>query len=180
MSGESTRGGGIRRVLGVLIAVVAVGSIGMRAMGGEHAREGSGAHTSGSLGAPAGGSSLVDTTTAPGEHERDASGDGGDPWSNGLPVVTEASFFAMIGFALGYLAKKVVKLALIFLALIFVLLQTLSYVGVVTIDWSRAIELFNDFVLNLRENRSLGDVLRDRLPGAGGLVGGYLVGFRKG
>ena len=47
-------------------------------------------------------------------------------------------------------------------------------------DWSRAVSLVNDFVLNLKENETIGQVLKDRIPTAGALVGGYFLGFRKG
>lgn len=97
-----------------------------------------------------------------------------------MPVVSEASFFAMIGFALGYFARKVVKLGLILLAIFFIGIQALSYSGVVTVDWARAVELFNDVVLNLKENQTLGEILKDRIPTAGALVAGYWLGFRKG
>ena len=79
-----------------------------------------------------------------------------------------------------YAAKKVVKLALIFIALIFVALQVLSYMQVVTIDWSRFLEIVNDFILNLKENQTIGEILKDRIPTAGALIGGYALGFRKG
>lgn len=97
-----------------------------------------------------------------------------------LPVVSEASFFAFIGFALGYATRKVVKLAMIFVAILFMTLQGLSYLEVVQIDWGRALELVNGFILNLKENQSVGEILKDRIPTAGALMGGYFLGFRKG
>ena len=97
-----------------------------------------------------------------------------------LPVLTEASFFAMIGFALGYASRKVVKLGLIVLAGFFVMLQLLTYGGVTTIDWGRFVDILNDWVLNLKENQTITDVLTDRVPTAGSLVAGYFLGFRKG
>jgi len=97
-----------------------------------------------------------------------------------MPYVTEGSFFALIGFALGYLSRKVVKVGLILLALLFVAVQGLSYAGVVAVDWDRALQLVNDLVLNLKENQTFTEVIKDRLPSAGGLVAGYALGFRKG
>lgn len=97
-----------------------------------------------------------------------------------LPVLTEASFFAMIGFALGYASRKVVKLALIVLAGFFLLLQLMTYGGVTTIDWGRLIDILNDWILNLKENQSITEVLTDRVPTAGSLIAGYFIGFRRG
>lgn len=97
-----------------------------------------------------------------------------------LPYVTEASFFALIGFALGYASRKFVKVGLILLALFFVGLQVLVYMNVVDIDWGRGVELVNKFVLNIQEGDSVKKVITDKLPTAGALTAGYFLGFRKG
>lgn len=178
MSDDEKTGGGFRALLGVVIAVVAVGSAGMRWAQGDDAPKEPTAATSGTVRMPAGGSGFdVGGPTRPENRERDA---GDDPLDDALPIVTEASFFGMLGFALGYFAKKVVKLALLFTGMLAFLLMGLQYFDIITIDWSRAHQLFNDVVLNIKENQSISDFMKDRLPGAGGLVGGYVIGFRKG
>ncbi len=102
------------------------------------------------------------------------------PVADALPYVTEGSFFAMIGFALGYASRKVLKLLMIVAAGFFLVLQGMSYADVVTVDWGKAVDLVNDLVLNLKENDTIGQVLKDRIPTAGALVTGYVLGFRKG
>lgn len=97
-----------------------------------------------------------------------------------LPYITEGSFFAVIGFALGYASKKFLKVGLIVLAFFFVGLQVLSFTGVVTIDWSRAVSLLNEFVLNVKQDQTFTQVLTARLPSAGALLGAYAIGFRSG
>lgn len=97
-----------------------------------------------------------------------------------LPVLTESSFFALIGFALGFATRKVLKLVLVVVALFFVALQGLVHAGVAEVDWGRAIELFNALVLDLREEPTWLDLIQAKLPTAGGLAGGYLLGFRRG
>ena len=97
-----------------------------------------------------------------------------------LPFFTEASFFALIGFSLGYFSRKVVKLMMIFVAVLFIALQVLGYMEVVAIDWQRLIDICNRLILNLKENDSISAVLKDRIPTAGALVGGYALGFKKG
>ena len=102
------------------------------------------------------------------------------PLADALPFLTEGSFFAMIGFALGYASRKVVKLLLILLAGFFLLVQGLSYADVVQVDWQKLIDLLNGWILNLKENDTIGEVLKDRIPTAGALTAGYFLGFRKG
>lgn len=97
-----------------------------------------------------------------------------------LPYITEGSFFAMIGFALGYASKKFLKLGMLVVAAFFVGLQLLSYSGVVAIDWQRAVALLNDFVLNIKEGETFTEVLTARLPSAGALLAAFFVGFRSG
>jgi len=107
----------------------------------------------------------------------DAAGGG---LERGLPYVSEGSFFALLGFALGYASRKVVKLALLVIALFFVGLQGLAFAEAVSIDWGRIVQLANDLVLNLKENEGLSEILLDRIPTVGALTGGYVVGFRRG
>lgn len=188
MSDEEKKGGGFRAILGVLIAVVAVGSAGMRFARGDDAtaakKETARSVSSTSL--PGGASGFVGGTTGtsdtPTRHGQERSLDEGTEGTldDALPVVTEASFFGMIGFALGYFARKVLKLAAIFTGMIAFLLMGLQYFEIIQIDWNRAYELFNDVVLDIRSNESISDFIKHRLPGAGGLTAGYLVGFRKG
>lgn len=127
----------------------------------------------GAMGFVEGGAPRVDGEVLPGEEETGALEDL-------LPIFTEASFFAMIGFALGYASRKVVKIGMILLAVFFALLQVLTYAEVTTIDWGRLVEILNDWILNLKENQSITDVLTDRVPTAGSLIAGYVLGFRKG
>jgi len=97
-----------------------------------------------------------------------------------LPYFSEGSFFGLIGFAVGYASRKFVKLALILLAVFFVLLQILVYADIATIDWGRAIDTLNTLILNLEKNRSLSEILVNKVPTTGAFGGGLLLGFRKG
>ena len=97
-----------------------------------------------------------------------------------LPYFSEASFFGLIGFAVGYAGRKFVKLAMILLAVFFVLLQVMIYSDVATVDWGRVIDLVNTLILNLKENQTLSAILLDKVPTTGAFVGGVVLGFRKG
>ena len=96
-----------------------------------------------------------------------------------MPYITEGSFFALIGFALGYLSRTILKVGLIVLGACFLLIQGLAWAEVIDVDWSRAIQLANDLVLNLRENASVTEMLKDKLPTTGALAAGYALGFRR-
>lgn len=97
-----------------------------------------------------------------------------------LPLLTEGSFFALIGFALGYATRKIVKVLLIFVAIFFIGIQALAYADVMTVDWGKALELINRLVLNLREDQPITEVLIAKVPTAGSLIAGYFLGFRRG
>lgn len=97
-----------------------------------------------------------------------------------LPLLTEGSFFALIGFALGFATKKLVKLLLIFVALFFVGVQALVHAEVMTVDWGQAIDWLNRMVLNLREDQPFTEVLKEKVPTLGALLTGYVLGFRRG
>ena len=100
--------------------------------------------------------------------------------SNAMPIISEATFFGVIGFALGYASRKAVKVGLVLLALLFVAVQVLSYMGVIAIHWGRGLELLNEFVLNINESETAMEILKHRIPSAATLVAGYLIGFRRG
>lgn len=97
-----------------------------------------------------------------------------------LPLLTEGTFFALIGFALGYASRKVVKLGLIFVAIFFAGLQALVYAGVADVDWSAGIELINGLILNVKQDQTFSEILKAKIPTAGGLFAGFLLGFRRG
>jgi uncharacterized membrane protein (Fun14 family) len=98
-----------------------------------------------------------------------------------LPMVTEASFFGLIGFALGYLSRKIFKVALIGIALFFLGLQGLVHFEVIQpVDWPLAVQKVNDFILNLKQNQTFTQWITERVPTAGALTAGYLLGLKRG
>jgi uncharacterized membrane protein (Fun14 family) len=137
---------------------------------------GSGAAEPGSSGARSlGGASLTSGGSAP------AAAPAPGSFEALLPVFTEASFFGLIGFALGYLSRMVFKVALIFIALFFLGLQGLVHFGVVEqVDWPAAIDKLNALILNLKQDQTLSQWLTAKLPTGGGLLAGYLLGLKRG
>jgi uncharacterized membrane protein (Fun14 family) len=102
------------------------------------------------------------------------------PLERSLPFVTEGSFFGLIGFALGYASRKFVKFALILLALFFLGLQALVWTGTVAVDWGGMVGKLNELVFNLKQDESITQFLTRRIPSAGGMLAGYLIGFHRG
>lgn len=155
---------GLQVTLVALFALLFVGSLALRLRADpERAAQG----------VPAGATGLVQggAETTPPE---------ATPLERSLPYVTESSLFGLLGFALGYASRKFVKLALIALALFFVGLQALSWMGAVTIDWGVLVSKLNAWIFDLQENESMTAFLTRRIPSGGGLVLGYWVGFARG
>jgi len=173
----------IKGIVFITLAVVFVGSVGARAfMTGESPDKGTIADVMTTSGDGAESNSFLPGITI-GENEtetEETEGKETGALAEALPFLTEGSFFAMIGFALGYASRKVVKLLLILLAGFFLLVQGLSYADVVQVDWQKLIDLLNGWILNLKENDTIGEVLKDKIPTAGALTAGYFLGFRKG
>lgn len=97
-----------------------------------------------------------------------------------IPYLTEASLFAFIGFALGYASRKVFKLALIVIAVVFIGVQLLVSTGHVSIDWLGVNSKINEWILNIKQNESFTSFLTKRVPSAGSLIVGYVLGFKRG
>ena len=157
-----------------LIVVVLLGSIAARALVGSEPEP-----SAATLSGPSTGGSTFLPSQGPGA-QGEASPAAADGWSRALPFLTEASFFALIGFALGYTSRKVVKLGLILLAVTFIVLQGLAFAGVVEIDWQQALDWANRLILNVRENETLSKVVQHRIPSAGAFGGGWLLGMKSG
>ena len=68
----------------------------------------------------------------------------------------------------------------ILVALFFVGLQALVWTGTVSVDWSGMLGKLNALLFNLHENESMTQFLTRRIPSAGGMAVGYLIGFQRG
>ncbi len=171
----------VKKSVLIILGLVFVGSVAARLVLGEGRSDPSPSSISSHSLLPEGSSGLLPTVGGgtPQPAPEVASEDDGFIVKS-LPFFTEASFFGLIGFALGYFSRKVVKLMLIFIALLFVAAQVLQYAEIVTIDWQRMIDVLNDMILNLKQNETIGQILKDRIPTAGALVAGYAFGFRRG
>jgi uncharacterized membrane protein (Fun14 family) len=158
---------GLQRSLLALFALLLLGSAGLRLY--YHQKSGISA---GDL--PAGATGLTGSG---------ASAQSAEPPSGlerALPYVTESSFFGLIGFALGYASRKFIKVGLILIALFFIGLQALVWTGAVAVDWHSLVGKLNALIFNLKQDQTVTQFLTQRIPSAGGLVAGYLLGFQHG
>lgn len=101
-------------------------------------------------------------------------------WQSILPMVTEASLFGLIGFALGYSTRKAFKLVLIVIAIAFVVVQVLVARGSLEVDWGSAVSATQAWILNLQPDVPIAEFLKTRLPTAVAFVTCWLLGFRRG
>ncbi len=101
-------------------------------------------------------------------------------WQSILPIVTEASLFGLIGFALGYTTRKVFKLALVLIAVAFVVVQVLVARGELQVDWGGSVHAIQAWVLNLHPDVPITEFLRTRIPTAIAFVSCWFLGFRRG
>lgn len=96
----------------------------------------------------------------------------------------QAGIGFVLGFAVGFAAKKVLKVAFIAVGVLLVILVTLQHYDMVSIHWSHIEAVYNDAVnppggLNATVKGWV-DSLAAIVPGAGGFAFGFLWGMRRG
>ncbi|ABF45815.1 FUN14 domain protein [Deinococcus geothermalis DSM 11300] len=96
------------------------------------------------------------------------------------PLLPDLSVGALLGFASGLALRKVGRVALIALGLLFITLQVLAAFDLVTVNWPRVQALADPW---LRQGGTLGGawlgrVLTANLPFVGAFTTGLLVGLR--
>ena len=99
------------------------------------------------------------------------------------PYIGQITFGGLAGFVAGYALKKVGKVAALVLGLFLVGLQLLAYYGYVTVDWTRIQQSVDPLLGKDQLERmwqGLLNVLTYNAPFAGGFVGGFVWGLRRG
>jgi uncharacterized membrane protein (Fun14 family) len=87
----------------------------------------------------------------------------------------------LLGIALGVATRSVFRIALIFLAVVFVSIQFLAYKGLISeVDWGGIASTLKNFVLHMPETTGLSRMLQYKLPSAGSLVLGFYLGLKRG
>jgi uncharacterized membrane protein (Fun14 family) len=92
-------------------------------------------------------------------------------------------FGGMVGAVVGYAAKKMTKVVAIGLGVIFVLMQTMVYLGWIEIDWA-AMQTSAEGAWTDAQGQTLAErvwpMLTHNLPFGGGFVVGFALGFKLG
>ncbi|MEZ4629354.1 MAG: FUN14 domain-containing protein [Deinococcales bacterium] len=104
-------------------------------------------------------------------------------FENLSPILAQLGVGGALGFATGYALKKVGKLALVAVGLLFLILQLAAFYGYVNIDWLKIQENLNPFFETESLNRQWQQFLfmiTANLPFAGGFVPMFLVGLKMG
>jgi uncharacterized membrane protein (Fun14 family) len=96
-----------------------------------------------------------------------------------LPFVTEGGIAMLLGLMLGMATRAIFKLLAVGLILIFGVILVLSHKGMLSVDWGATGTWIKEFVVNISSDESLGGVVKHKLPSAGGLGLGYLLGLKR-
>jgi uncharacterized membrane protein (Fun14 family) len=101
-------------------------------------------------------------------------------WKLAKPVLTRLGFGGILGWSVGFLFKKSMKLLAILLALIFIGLQFLVAKGYIqNVDWTAIGADFRSF-FNKEFFTNLGDFLLLNLPFGVGFFAGFVLGLKMG
>ena len=100
-----------------------------------------------------------------------------------IPLATQFTLGVAIGFCVGFLAKKVVKIVAVLVGLVFVLLQVLAYADIVTVHWSPIAAWWD--MMRRPENlegqwNAVYSILFANVPALVGAVPGLILGLKKG
>lgn len=92
-------------------------------------------------------------------------------------------FGGLAGVVVGYTAKKFTKMAALLLGVLFVLVQLLAHLQVITVHWT-TVQTVAEGAWTNDQGVSLADrawaILSANLPFGGGFLGGFALGFKLG
>ncbi len=100
-----------------------------------------------------------------------------------MPFLGQLSLGGFLGFATGYAIKKISKVLIIVIGILFVLLQLAASQGYINIDWFRIQSALNPFFEpdNINQGwRGFIDRMTMDLPFTGGFVAMLIVGLKQG
>lgn len=100
-----------------------------------------------------------------------------------MEMYTEMGLFGVLGVAVGYAVKKLIRLAGLIVGVIVGIALVLSWLGWVAIDWN-AVQLSADPLLTAAQDEAVRDsfwnALAANIPDAAGFTAGFLVGAKMG
>ena len=100
-------------------------------------------------------------------------GDAGD-LDEILPFIAEGGISLLLGILMGTVSRKILRMAILVLVVIFVGLQVLAYKQILVMDWPVVQEAFN-----ITPDGDLEQILREKVPVGGTFLLGYFIGLVK-
>jgi uncharacterized membrane protein (Fun14 family) len=93
------------------------------------------------------------------------------------PLAAQLGFGGVVGFAIGYAVKKILKIIVIFIGIYFISLLYLSHVGFIKINYDRIISAFETFASKLLHGGvTIPSFMTANIP----FIGSFIVGFGLG
>ncbi|MBB6098957.1 putative membrane protein (Fun14 family) [Deinobacterium chartae] len=99
------------------------------------------------------------------------------------PYLGQLSLGAVLGFAAGYAVKKIGKIALLVVGVLFIAVQLLAASGFIEVDWLRIQQAAGPLLERERIQSgwsSFLGVLTNNLPFSGAFLAAFVLGFRAG
>ncbi len=90
---------------------------------------------------------------------------------------TQASFGGILGFAVGYASKKILKILLLLLGLVIIVLQIFNYYDLIVIKWNNIILLKETWRINWQDIKK---VLFFNIPFGSVFIVSFWIGFKYG
>lgn len=101
-------------------------------------------------------------------------------WLKGyLPYFSEGGLALLLGIGLGFLAKGVLKIVIVFALLIVAGMEYLAYQGVLEVNWGAMAGLVHETILNATPNGDFSEILKEKFASLGALGVGLLLGLKK-
>lgn len=100
-----------------------------------------------------------------------------------IPLISQLGIGAVMGFCVGFMVKKVSKIAAIVVGLAFVLIQVLAFYGIITIDWAPIKDWWDQATTPDRIQGQwavVRSLLFSNVPALGGAVPGFILGLKRG
>jgi uncharacterized membrane protein (Fun14 family) len=109
----------------------------------------------------------------------DTLGEANPLWDIFGPLLPQMGFGGVLGWAVGFFAKKSLKVVAIIVAFIFIMLQVMGHFGYIDVNF---VKMGDDFSHYANEDFFSGiwGFLTHNLPFGGSFVIGFLLGFKMG
>ncbi len=113
------------------------------------------------------------------ENVNDPLNDSNPLWEIFGPLLPQMGFGGTLGWAVGFFAKKSLKVVALIVAFIFIVLQVMGHYEYVDVNFVKMAQDFNQYA-NEDRFAAIWGFFTDNLPFGGSFVIGFLLGFKMG